>query len=557
MRITKIAVKGLFGMFDHEIPLNQESRITIVHGPNGVGKTVLLQLVHAFFQYDYEYLERISYDQLRVDLSQGGTVLVDRYHRLDESTREQMEAEFAAVVGDIHEDVGGVEGIFNDVILSFSYYDAMGKTHSSYSPMIPFAADDLMKEILQKWRPDLEFVRMHDRAWWVDSNGGVFAKEEMLRQYPPLHLQVYSRRRPDWLASLQQQPLIRLISTRRLLQDDLTWELLAEMESLNQSADKRSHLSIVGPRDAVRELSNDLNLRSEELNFTPEALAKLRRGEVEEISIAIGDVNSKLSELEDEITEIRTQYQEELGLDTLGLFDEIFELMVNVGRDVDALINIGMHDELAKELANLPAYFGLYAQLDGLKEGLADFTNELGWDVEVLMDMGLNAELSEKIANYNLALHVQGRLNDLEDDQFDEQRELELLTKIRDFGLSSLFLDIVNERFLFKSLNRTIDNEVRFIAKDGSEVPFSALSSGEQNFLILYHHLFFHAQPNALVMIDEPELSLNVVWQRRFLADLDRIVELCMIDVLIATHSPMVIHDKWDWVVHLGEKVDD
>ena len=30
MRITKISVKGLFGMFDHEIPLNQESRITIM-----------------------------------------------------------------------------------------------------------------------------------------------------------------------------------------------------------------------------------------------------------------------------------------------------------------------------------------------------------------------------------------------------------------------------------------------------------------------------------------------------------------------------------------------
>ena len=56
MRITKISVKGLFGMFDHEIPLNQESRITIVHGPNGVGKTVLMELVHSLFHYEYEYI---------------------------------------------------------------------------------------------------------------------------------------------------------------------------------------------------------------------------------------------------------------------------------------------------------------------------------------------------------------------------------------------------------------------------------------------------------------------------------------------------------------------
>ena len=46
MRITNISVKGLFGMFDHEIPLNQESRITIVHGPNGVGKTILIHLIY-------------------------------------------------------------------------------------------------------------------------------------------------------------------------------------------------------------------------------------------------------------------------------------------------------------------------------------------------------------------------------------------------------------------------------------------------------------------------------------------------------------------------------
>ena len=38
MRITKVLVKKLFGIFDHEIPLNQDSRITIIHGPNGFGK---------------------------------------------------------------------------------------------------------------------------------------------------------------------------------------------------------------------------------------------------------------------------------------------------------------------------------------------------------------------------------------------------------------------------------------------------------------------------------------------------------------------------------------
>ena len=69
MRITKISVKGLFGMFDHEIPLNQESRITIIHGPNGVGKTVLAaDASRTMFNYEYELFRC---DSIWTELSRG------------------------------------------------------------------------------------------------------------------------------------------------------------------------------------------------------------------------------------------------------------------------------------------------------------------------------------------------------------------------------------------------------------------------------------------------------------------------------------------------------
>lgn len=45
MRLRHVSVKGLFGIFDHEIPLNLEERITIIHGLNGYGKTIVLQMV--------------------------------------------------------------------------------------------------------------------------------------------------------------------------------------------------------------------------------------------------------------------------------------------------------------------------------------------------------------------------------------------------------------------------------------------------------------------------------------------------------------------------------
>jgi predicted ATP-binding protein involved in virulence len=74
----------------------------------------------------------------------------------------------------------------------------------------------------------------------------------------------------------------------------------------------------------------------------------------------------------------------------------------------------------------------------------------------------------------------------------------------------------------------------------------SHLSSGEQHMLVLFSELLFRVESNSLVMIDEPEISLHVTWQKQFLRDLQQVTELASFDVLIATHSPQIVHDRWD-----------
>lgn len=69
MRIKQISVKKLFGVFDHTIPLHQEERITIIHGPNGYGKTVLLRMIEGFFNEDYAILHNTPFDELRICLT--------------------------------------------------------------------------------------------------------------------------------------------------------------------------------------------------------------------------------------------------------------------------------------------------------------------------------------------------------------------------------------------------------------------------------------------------------------------------------------------------------
>ncbi len=48
MRIKQISVDGLFGIFDHVIPLKMDERITVIHGLNGIGKTAILTRIRLF-----------------------------------------------------------------------------------------------------------------------------------------------------------------------------------------------------------------------------------------------------------------------------------------------------------------------------------------------------------------------------------------------------------------------------------------------------------------------------------------------------------------------------
>ena len=79
----------------------------------------------------------------------------------------------------------------------------------------------------------------------------------------------------------------------------------------------------------------------------------------------------------------------------------------------------------------------------------------------------------------------------------------------------------------------------------------ASLSSGEQHELVLLYELLFKVKKDSLILIDEPEISLHIAWQRQFLKDLSGMVELSRFDVLTATHSPAVIGNRWDLTVEL------
>ena len=84
MRIRRISVDGLFGIFNHDIPMRLDERMTIIHGLNGYGKTTILKLVNALFHRRYSDLRTTPFKEFRVELEDGSCLVVNRLGRTSE-----------------------------------------------------------------------------------------------------------------------------------------------------------------------------------------------------------------------------------------------------------------------------------------------------------------------------------------------------------------------------------------------------------------------------------------------------------------------------------------
>ncbi len=66
MRVTEVSVTKLFGTFDHIIPLRMDDRITIIHGPNGYGKTAILQMLQGALTNQTSIFRRVPFNNFRI-----------------------------------------------------------------------------------------------------------------------------------------------------------------------------------------------------------------------------------------------------------------------------------------------------------------------------------------------------------------------------------------------------------------------------------------------------------------------------------------------------------
>lgn len=161
-----------------------------------------------------------------------------------------------------------------------------------------------------------------------------------------------------------------------------------------------------------------------------------------------------------------------------------------------------------------------------------------------LAELALSEELPDEIDS---ELLIDSQLNPTERNMMDiylddGEEKLAVFTPL--MRRVSLMLGSLNSKFLNKHARFNAREGFIFESYDGSPIDPELLSSGEQHELVLLHEFLFRTEAGSIVLVDEPEISLHVQWQRNFVEDLIAISKLVGFQFIIATHSPQIV-DRW------------
>ncbi len=110
-----------------------------------------------------------------------------------------------------------------------------------------------------------------------------------------------------------------------------------------------------------------------------------------------------------------------------------------------------------------------------------------------------------------------------------------------------LFKELVEKKeFVNKTISVSPKTGLTARTASGMKIGLDKLSSGEQHEIIMLFYSIFEVSRNSILLIDEPENSLHVAWQLKYCDELKVIAEKMGIQVLVATHSPQIIGERWD-----------
>lgn len=167
--------------------------------------------------------------------------------------------------------------------------------------------------------------------------------------------------------------------------------------------------------------------------------------------------------------------------------------------------------------------------------------------IEHLVDTIQNVKNDAKIDEHQKVIcHYFSKLLSFQQELESEEQGIRRFCEVCNDYMGDKYLEYTSSSFGFKMASK----------KHRDAIELSQLSSGEKQIVSLFSHLYLSEDVNFFVMIDEPELSLSVPWQRKFLEDISQ-SDLCS-GFLAVTHSPFIYeNDLGDYAHGLGEFLKD
>jgi len=118
------------------------------------------------------------------------------------------------------------------------------------------------------------------------------------------------------------------------------------------------------------------------------------------------------------------------------------------------------------------------------------------------------------------------------------------LDQLKDIhSLTETFIKNINSFYRNKEVTFDLNGGLSITLDNGTRLDPELLSSGEKHLMLLFCHSLISNDSQSIFIIDEPELSLNVKWQRSVLRSLLEIVRSGNVQFILATHSMEILSD--------------
>lgn len=157
--------------------------------------------------------------------------------------------------------------------------------------------------------------------------------------------------------------------------------------------------------------------------------------------------------------------------------------------------------------------------------------------VGILENVSDNQEIVETGQNQLLRKLIYNMIQELNHESETLRSINKLLEVYNEYIGPDKYLEITDEAAILK-----------FNDSDDSH-NLDALSSGEKHLLVLLTIFVIEGSNRNLFMVDEPEISLNMTWQKKLLPLLNELAPNA--EIIVASHSPSIAHSNSQYLVEL------